>query len=133
MKAYLLDTQPLLLRATGQSAKIGPRARRVFSAHEAGTATLHVTSVSLLELWLAERKGRLGSSESLGLLQARLESAGFVIEPMQPADVMTARALPWDHTDAFDRIIVATALRLNVPLLTGDRAIRDWNGVETLW
>jgi PIN domain nuclease of toxin-antitoxin system len=133
MKAYLLDTQPLILRASGQSSKIGPKARRVLSAQEAGAATLHVTSVSLLELWLAERKGRLGSSDSLGLLQTRLESAGFVIEAMQPSDVMAARSLTWDHTDAFDRIIVATALRLNVPLLTGDRAIRDWGGVDTIW
>ncbi len=32
-----------------------------------------------------------------------------------------------------DRVIVASALRLDLPLVTADRAIAEWGGVEVIW
>jgi PIN domain nuclease of toxin-antitoxin system len=44
-----------------------------------------------------------------------------------------ARELEWDHTDGSDRLIVAIVLRLDLPLVTADRAIAQWGGVEVIW
>jgi PIN domain nuclease of toxin-antitoxin system len=48
-------------------------------------------------------------------------------------DVLAAGELDWDHEDVFDRLIVACALRLDLPLITGDAAITDWAGVRIHW
>ena len=42
-------------------------------------------------------------------------------------------ALPWVHRDPADRVIVATALVRDVPLLTKDDAIQRFGGVEAIW
>ncbi|MFL5404749.1 MAG: hypothetical protein ACJ79O_02715 [Myxococcales bacterium] len=47
---------------------------------------------------------------------------------------MAASELDWDHKDVFDRlIVVACALRLDLPLITGDAVITDWGGVQIQW
>jgi PIN domain nuclease of toxin-antitoxin system len=35
--------------------------------------------------------------------------------------------------DPADRFIVATALELEVPLVTADRRIAEWGNIETVW
>jgi PIN domain nuclease of toxin-antitoxin system len=37
------------------------------------------------------------------------------------------------HQDPADRIIVATARRFNLPLLTADNRIRSYSHVKTIW
>jgi PIN domain nuclease of toxin-antitoxin system len=37
------------------------------------------------------------------------------------------------HQDPADRIIVSTARGLNLPLVTADQNIRDYNHVKTIW
>jgi PIN domain nuclease of toxin-antitoxin system len=41
--------------------------------------------------------------------------------------------LAWDHRDPADRVIVATALLQNVPLVTADTEIHRFGGVECVW
>jgi hypothetical protein len=48
-------------------------------------------------------------------------------------DVLRARELDWSHREMSDRMIVASALRLDLPLVTADRAIAEWGGVEVIW
>jgi PIN domain nuclease of toxin-antitoxin system len=38
-----------------------------------------------------------------------------------------------DLADPFDRFILATAVQLELPLVTADRAIRKTNIVEVIW
>jgi PIN domain nuclease of toxin-antitoxin system len=52
---------------------------------------------------------------------------------MEAIDVFAAYELDWQHSDPYDRLIVATARRLELPLITGDQAITDWGGVEVCW
>ena len=42
-------------------------------------------------------------------------------------------ALAWDHRDPADRVIVATALLHEVPVLTKEDAIHAFGGVNALW
>jgi PIN domain nuclease of toxin-antitoxin system len=57
-----------------------------------------------------------------------------VIEPLSPVDAIASTQLPGDfHKDPADRIIVALARRLSVPLLTCDRNILDYKHVVTVW
>jgi PIN domain nuclease of toxin-antitoxin system len=42
-------------------------------------------------------------------------------------------SLDWSHRDPADRVIVATALMKEVPVLTKDRALHDYVGVKCRW
>jgi PIN domain nuclease of toxin-antitoxin system len=42
-------------------------------------------------------------------------------------------SLDWAHRDPADRVIVASALIRKVPVLTKDRTLHDFGGVECVW
>lgn len=44
-----------------------------------------------------------------------------------------ASSLPAIHRDPFDRILIATALERNLTILTCDRVIPTYPGIQTLW
>ena len=58
----------------------------------------------------------------------------FVVLPITANIALQASALPLNYPkDPADRIIGATALIEDIPLLTADRAIRASRAVPTLW
>jgi PIN domain nuclease of toxin-antitoxin system len=54
---------------------------------------------------------------------------GFHELPVLPIDGENAGDLEWNHTDPFDRLLVAQAMRLGFTLLTADRTIRTFGNV----
>ena len=57
----------------------------------------------------------------------------IIIEPLDPFDAIDSTVLPGNfHQDLADRIIVALARRYEVPLLTVDQKILDYEHVETI-
>ena len=119
-----------LTRAPGLSRK----AERTLAAH-GDPGQIVVSAISLLEITTAVRRGRLQLSMPLdqwlagmnSLPEIRVESvsaeiavrAGSLAEPM--------------HGDPADRLIVATASTLGVPLVTGDKKLQAYRGVKTIW
>jgi PIN domain nuclease of toxin-antitoxin system len=129
----VIDTHALvwwLTRAPGLSRK----AERTIAAH-GDPGQIVVSAISLLEIATAIRRGRLRLSMPLGqwladmkrLPEIRVESvsadiavlAGGLAEPM--------------HDDPADRLIVATASALGVPLVTGDKKLHAYKGIKTIW
>ncbi len=53
--------------------------------------------------------------------------------PVTSSISFAAASLPFIHRDPFDRIVIATALAENLTILTSDRVIPTYPGVETLW
>ncbi len=53
--------------------------------------------------------------------------------PLSPEIAVVSTTLPDFHGDPSDRLIVATALAWEAPLVTRDREIRDWPGIQTHW
>ena len=52
---------------------------------------------------------------------------------MDTATWLRSLALAWDHRDPADRVIVATAILQDVPLLTADAEIHRFGGVSCVW
>jgi PIN domain nuclease of toxin-antitoxin system len=48
-------------------------------------------------------------------------------------DAEQAGDLEWQHTDPFDRLLVAQAIRHGFTLVTADRSIRAFGGVAQVW
>jgi PIN domain nuclease of toxin-antitoxin system len=49
------------------------------------------------------------------------------LEAISPAICIASSRLPEFHGDPADRLIVATALTLGLPLITADKKIIEWN------
>ena len=129
---YVSDTHCLLWWMTGTRA-LGKNAARVFARAERGLDEIHLPTVVLFELALLVERGRflpaLGWNRWVESLEAK---AGLRVDPLTVQDVGEARHLA-ALVDPFDRMIAATALRLDCPLLTSDQRITDSGLVRTVW
>jgi PIN domain nuclease of toxin-antitoxin system len=131
--SFVTDTHPLIFYAGGLKNRLGPKALRALEGFDAGKVTLYVPAPVVLETWLPARGGKLKMKTSLGAWWRDFEAAGLVREPLQGEDVLAASELDWTHNDVYDRMIVATARRLGLPLITGDSEIIEWGGVPIHW
>jgi PIN domain nuclease of toxin-antitoxin system len=93
-----------------------------------------ISSITLVEIIYLIEKGRI-AAESLTSLATRFseQSAMFVEIPLDLQITRTlSRISPVQIPDMPDRIIAATALHLNVPLVSRDGKIR-LSAVQTIW
>jgi PIN domain nuclease of toxin-antitoxin system len=89
--------------------------------------------VSAASIWEIAIKRRLGKLAFDGSATAAIEANGFLELAILPRDAEEAGELLWQHSDPFDRLLVAQAIRLCMSLVTADRAIRDYGTVALLW
>ena len=129
----LLDTHVLIWWLT-ESPGLSIAAKRVIRRHS-GPGEIAVSAISVLEIATAARRGRLQFtvpveqwlSDMRHIPQLRIEPvsadiaalAGSLVDPM--------------HGDPADRMIVATATVLGVPLVTADERLRSLPALTTIW
>lgn len=56
----------------------------------------------------------------------------LAITELQPDDLVIGHSLDFNH-DPFDRLIVATSIRLGLPLITADSAITEARPCDLFW
>jgi PIN domain nuclease of toxin-antitoxin system len=105
---------PDALRAIRTAARTAGILVSAVTAWEIGLATTRTPPLVLLptaQLWLADLLAR----------------PGFRTVPLDPEVALSASYLPGDcHRDPADRLLIATARRLGVPLMTRDRRILSY-------
>lgn len=103
------------------------------SALDAGDP-IYVPSICLVEVTYLVEKGRIPAGAMARLRVAVEErSSGFKISPLDRAVAdAVERIRRQDVPDLPDRVIAATALALNLPLVTRDGKIRSTT-IETIW
>lgn len=126
---HLLDTH-VVVWALQDSSRLKPRARAVIGL--AGWGELAISDMTLLELAMLIRRKRVlpGMPLEEALRQTEEE---FTVLPIDWKVAELAVTLDLPQGDPFDRVIVATALALRIPLISADRAIRKSPLVETVW
>lgn len=121
----LLDTHPLLwaLAADDRLPKwLGEDLER-------DPATFGVSDVCLWEIAIKNSTGKLRVPDDLPQTVADL---GFQRVSISRAQVWAIRDLPLHHRDPFDRLLIAQAQDLGVPLVTADDAMSAYD-VAVLW
>ena len=94
-------------------------------------------------LYLSAASGwEIAIKYQLGKLELPSEPESFVIEeilnnrfrslPIELRHALHTYSLPLLHRDPFDRVLIAQSQLENMPILTIDRAIRQY-GVEVIW
>jgi PIN domain nuclease of toxin-antitoxin system len=129
---HLLDTNAWL-RVIARPDELSSTARDLIN--QRGILPFGLSAISIWEVTLKARKGKL---ELLPTTQRWLQSAlNRSLVQVLPIDATIARManeLPGTfHEDPADRFIAATALYLNLAIITSDVNIRSYTAVRSVW
>lgn len=119
MSGVLLDTH-VLVWALFDDPRLSARARATIQAADQA----YVSVASLYEIDF--KRHRPGRADTLlqrlpDDLPETLSAAGYVLAAIDASVARSAARLPIDHGDPWDRILLAQALSLGVPLISADR------------
>jgi PIN domain nuclease of toxin-antitoxin system len=127
----LLDSHALLWWALDPDQLSAKAATTVAEMEDRGG---FASSISIWELGVKIQRGKLDLGISIDEFARRVEHGGVVsLVPVDTTIWLASLALRWRHRDPADRVIVATALAKNVPILTKDSLIREFDGVTCVW
>ena len=127
---YVTDTHPFVHYSKHEFSKLGKRSQRLFQDADEGKVLIYIP---VIVLWEVVRPPTLLEVSPRFDVWCRglNDGPGYAIEPLKWQDVNEARTLPF--RDPADCLIVGTALRLGMPLITKDQEIVDSGLVETIW
>lgn len=97
---------------------------------EDGGADRVLSSVSIVEIGIKSTLGKLRISEAE--LRMAISDLRLRLIPFSADHAFGLFRLP-QRTDMFDRMLVATALAMNVPIVSGDREFSHYEGLKVIW
>jgi len=120
---YLLDAKSL--------------SQTVFSLIDRAAASgqpTYISAVSLVEVVYLVERGRIAADAfERFVAELKQQNPAFTVVPLDSEVAAALRTIPRDAIpDMPDRIVVATALHLGLPLVTRDRRIQS-AGIKTIW
>lgn len=127
----LLDTHALLWWALDPS-QLSATARSWCERMEVDGG--FASSISIWEIGVKIQRGKLEIGTSVDEFARRIaDSTSVELLAVDWPTWVRSIALPWDHRDPADRVIVATALQRGLPILTKDTKIQSFAGARCLW
>jgi PIN domain nuclease of toxin-antitoxin system len=128
----LLDTHVVIWLAQDHR-RISSTAKSAIEATRDKRGGLAVSCITLVEIVRLARSGRIDLRPDVETVLSEIERR-FVVLPITGNVALQAFELPADYpNDPVDRIIGATALVEDIPLITADREIRKSGAVPTIW
>jgi PIN domain nuclease of toxin-antitoxin system len=134
MNEYVSDAHPMSWYFFA-STRLGSAAKSVLREAAAGKARIYLPAVAIAEMIMTVEKRRLPSATMPELIQHlnwMKNQPNYELMPLDPDLVVSSHTLTV-IPDIFDRLIVAEALRLNLPLITRDTVIRSSGLVNIVW
>lgn len=127
----LLDTCVIIWDALAPD-KLTPKAKRAIDHHE---NELMISDISFWEISMLIKKDRLTvDTTAAEFLNLVLQSRTFHVQPITPeiAD-LSVNFGPEINNDPADRIISATSILMNAPIVTADKNLIGVTLLETVW
>ncbi len=125
MTAALFDTQPLLW-ALADDPRLPAMIAEQIRAEPEGFG---VSDVCLWEIAIKRSIGKLRVPDDLPRTIAEIGFAQIAITRHQ---VWAVGDMPLHHRDPFDRLLVAQAMDLDLPVVTNDRALAAYD-IAVVW
>lgn len=105
-------------------------ARRILSD---GNNALYLSAATAWEVIIKTQIGRLKLPEVASrYVRSRMSHYGIESLPIQLSHVLQLETLPLHHRDPFDRILIAQSQLEDLPILTADRQIAQYD-VKVVW
>ncbi len=116
------------------SSRLSERAASALSEAEASDGVV-VSVATLVDLWYVTQTTQGVTADDLATLRSTMVASPKVdLHPIDVAVTDAAVSIPRDALgDPWDRFILATALALELPLVTRDGRIQKTELVETVW
>ena len=103
-------------------------------ARETEDSSLLLSSISVWELFMLVKKGRLELSvEPAAFLTITHRDPRFSIVPVDEVIARRSVELPDIHGDPADRMILATAVELGVPVVSRDSRLAEYGAARVIW
>jgi len=127
----LLDTCAIIWDAL-EVSKLSSTATKAIKRDE---NELLICDISIWEISMLIRKGRLVVDyTSSGFTNLLLQSRNFIIQEITPEIAeLSVNFGPEINSDPADRLIAATSIVRNAPIVTADQNLREATIVETIW
>lgn len=125
MNRLLLDTHAFLWWLA-ESPKLRREARTAIAD---STALVHVSAVTIWEIMINARLGRLDPGTER--IDQEIVANGFTELPISASHALVAGKLPPHHNDPFDRMLIAQAQVENLVVVTHDKIFSAY-GVNIL-
>ena len=130
----VLDTH-ILVWLISTPEKLSPKAQKTINNEIKRGKQLLVSSMSVWEICLLVKKGKLKLPSGLDAWFDKLEQFTFLqFIPVDNKIAAKSVNLPGKfHDDPADRIIIATACEYGVKLATADKRILKYRHVQSVW
>jgi PIN domain nuclease of toxin-antitoxin system len=112
--------------------KLSSEAKRVFQKVDNFQDSIFIPCIVFFELlYLIEKKKIVADFD--GFLAVVSSSKNYKIEPLCLPIIERSKSIPRERVpDPWDRLIAATSIYLNFPLITKDETLREM-GLEVIW
>jgi PIN domain nuclease of toxin-antitoxin system len=134
MSAIVVDTHTLIWYLNN-SPRLSANAALALAAAEQAGDNIYVPAITIVELRYLVEKGTISESDYQTILKeikdplTALAVAPLDLEAAEALSQISRSTVP----DMPDRIIAATALALNLPLVTRDTEINKLSNVSIVW
>ncbi|MGB6689535.1 MAG: type II toxin-antitoxin system VapC family toxin [Terracidiphilus sp.] len=125
---YLLDTHAFLW-ALEAPEKLSDSSGKIVNDPASG---LLLSIATPWELAIKTNSGKLDAAKILQQFDRLIAASAYSLLETRASDVIRAAGLPLHHRDPFDRLLVAQALELHIPIISRD-GIFDRYGVRRIW
>lgn len=118
----ILDTCALLWLAQGGGSLSAPTIKRIKEE-----PAVYVSAISGFEIGIKHQRGKLElPAQPADWFAAVLDHHDIQVLPLDLSICLRATQLPNIHKDPFDRLIIATAERHRMPVVTGDPVFKQY-------
>lgn len=126
---YLLDTVALIRHFAG-NRNIGHSAKKILDSFAETDYYLAVSIISLMEIMYLSEKKRI-NIDLVRTIKLLTENDAYKIIELNTEIIIVASNI--DFYELHDRMILATAKWLDVPILSSDRKFIDVPDISVIW
>jgi PIN domain nuclease of toxin-antitoxin system len=123
----LLDTQVLVHAYIGDI----PLPRKIYALLSNVETKALVSSVSIIEIAMKHDAGKMKMAAAE--TRQAIRDLRLQVIPFELNHALHLYDLPRHHRDPFDRMLIATALAEEIPLVGSDREFKKYKGLKVIW
>ncbi|MCX6148663.1 MAG: PIN domain-containing protein [Candidatus Kapabacteria bacterium] len=125
---FLLDTVAIIRYFSGKG-KIGKNAKNIFENFENSDDKFVISVISLMEIMYLSEKKRI-DIDFEGTISLIKNSSKYQIIDL---NVEILRTTTIDFYELHDRMLIATAIWLDIPIITNDSLISQIKELQVIW